>query len=81
MNIIPPSPSEPIIEEGLTMIQRFRAWTQDVSRLSILEGEGSPEGSVVALPARQYMDTVGAPGAILYIKQTGTGNTGWELIG
>lgn len=81
MNIIPPSPSQPVVEEDKSMIQRFRDWTQLVSRLSTLEGEGSPEGVVVASPTRYYMDQIGLPGSILYIKQTGTGSTGWELIG
>lgn len=81
MNIVPPSPSQPIVDEGSTMIQRFRDWTQLVSRLSTLDGEGPPEGVVTASPTRWYMDTIGASGSIMYIKQTGTGDTGWELIG
>lgn len=81
MNIIPPSPSEPVIEEDRSMIQRFMIWTQAVSKLSILEGEGSPEGAVKSEPGRWYRDTIGLSGSIMYMKQTGTDDTGWELIG
>jgi len=46
----------------------------------ILIGTGSPEGVVAANPTQLYMDDAGASGSILYIKQTGTGNTGWVLV-
>lgn len=38
-------------------------------------GAGSPEGVVTAAPGATYVDT-NAPGT-LYLKRTGTGNTGW----
>lgn len=41
----------------------------------MLSGSGSPEGVVTADPDTWYRDT-DAPGA-LWIKETGTGNTGW----
>jgi len=84
MNIQPPSPSEPVLEDNLTMAQRFRAWTQLVSRLGILEGSGSPDGVIKALPTKQYMDTAGGAGTILYIKQVadigGDKTLGWVLV-
>lgn len=46
----------------------------------ILMGSGSPEGVVSATPTTLYMDTAGLSGSILYIKQSGTGNTGWILV-
>lgn len=46
----------------------------------ILIGTGSPEGVVNAEPTRLYMDDAGSPGSVLYIKQTGTGNTGWIAV-
>ena len=64
----------------MSMIQRFRSWAQLVSRLSILEGEGSPEGIFKARPTRLYMDITGTTGNILYIKQSGTEKTGWVLV-
>ncbi len=43
-----------------------------------LAGTGSPEGSVTADPGQTYLDTTANS---LWIKKTGTGNTGWiQLI-
>ena len=84
MNILPPSPTRPIIDADGEMEQIFRAWTQSISRLSMLEGSGSPEGVENALPTRQYMDTAGIAGAILYIKRDadilGDTTKGWVLV-
>jgi hypothetical protein len=38
---------------------------------------GSPEGVVTAPPGSIYSDTNGGAGATLYVKESGTGNTGW----
>lgn len=42
-----------------------------------LEGDGSPEGVVVAKPGRLYVDLTGGAGSTLYVKESGTGDTGW----
>ena len=42
-----------------------------------LVGTGSPEGVVTANPGRIYTDSNGGVGTTLYVKETGTGNTGW----
>lgn len=43
-----------------------------------LSGSGSPEGVVTANPGTTYDD---ATNNVFYVKDTGTGNTGWrELI-
>jgi hypothetical protein len=44
---------------------------------SILTGAGSPEGVVVAQPGSLYTNSSGGAGVSLYVKETGTGNTGW----
>jgi hypothetical protein len=44
-----------------------------------IQGTGSPEGVITADVSQRYMDTAGASEAVLYIKQTGTGNAGWIL--
>ena len=80
MNIGNPVPTTSIVNKEGFMLNNFRTWTQQISRVSILEGVGSPEGVITASPTRQYMDTTGATGSILYIKQTGTDNTGWVLV-
>jgi len=38
---------------------------------------GTPEGSVTAAVGSLYLNTSGGAGTVLYVKQTGTGNTGW----
>ena len=40
-------------------------------------GSGSPEGVVTAAPGSMYTNTAGGAGATLYVKESGTGNTGW----
>lgn len=40
-------------------------------------GAGTPEGSVTAVVGSMYTRTDGAAATTLYIKETGTGNTGW----
>lgn len=43
-----------------------------------LVGAGSPEGVVTASPGQTYWNTT-APKE-LWVKDSGTGNTGWELV-
>ena len=40
-------------------------------------GTGSPEGAVTANPGTMYLNQSGGASATLYVKETGTGNTGW----
>lgn len=40
-------------------------------------GAGSPEGAVAAPVGTIYLRTDGDVSTTLYVKQTGTGNTGW----
>jgi len=42
-----------------------------------LSGSGSPEGVVTALVGSLYTSTNGSAGTTLYVKESGTGNTGW----
>jgi hypothetical protein len=43
----------------------------------IYAGAGSPEGVVTASSGSLYLNTSGGAGTTLYVKQSGTGNTGW----
>jgi hypothetical protein len=43
----------------------------------ITSGSGSPEGVVTAVVGSMYTDTSGGAGTTLYVKESGTGNTGW----
>ncbi len=44
----------------------------------IISGSGNPEGSVVAPVGSLFLRTDGGVGTTLYVKETGTGNTGWS---
>lgn len=84
MNIIPPSFVDSVVDDDGVMTQRLRTWSQEVSGLAIIEGSGSPEGVVNASVTKMYMDTGGASGSVLYIKQLsdigGDGTKGWVLV-
>src|SRR5262245_11257791 len=43
----------------------------------ITRGTGTPEGTVTATPGSLYLDQNG----LLWVKNTGTGNTGWASAG
>ena len=44
---------------------------------SLSAGTGSPEGSKTASPGSVYLNLAGGAGTTLYVKESGTGNTGW----
>lgn len=80
-DISTPIPTDAVIKEGGAMEQEFMLWTQDITNQvnfnTIVDGTGSPEGVLEALPNKFYRDTA-VPN--LYWKSTGTGNTGWLLV-
>ena len=43
-------------------------------------GSGSPEGVVTANVGSTYRRTDGAASTTLYVKESGTGNTGWRAV-
>ena len=43
-------------------------------------GAGSPEGVVTAPVGSKFQRTDGGAGTALYVKETGTGNTGWVAV-
>lgn len=59
-------------------MQRLYEAVHDLQHQSpIRSGEGSPEGTVTAPPGTLYTSTAGGTGITLYVKESGTGNTGW----
>ena len=44
---------------------------------TISSGSGSPEGSVIAPVGSLYTNILGGAGTTLYVKESGTGATGW----
>ena len=71
-------------KEGRINKGRATDLVQQLVNLSILTGEGTPEGNVVAEQTRLYMDTLGTAGNILYIKRdpdiAGDRSQGWILV-
>lgn len=47
---------------------------------NLRSGTGSPEGSVTAPVGTVYQRADGSTGTTLYVKETGTGNTGWAAV-
>jgi len=45
--------------------------------LMMWNASGTPEGAITAAVGSLYMNTAGGAGTVLYVKQVGTGNTGW----
>ena len=76
----------PITFTDTAPYRRDSTWTLEAKMLQALNagggsgaltGVGAPEGVETASPGKLYVDAT-PPGAI-YIKLTGTGNTGWSL--
>ncbi len=63
------------------MSRNFRAWVQQVSDLSTIQGDGSPEGVQSARATRFYMDDLTGD---LYIKSVdsiaGNDKNGWKAV-
>ena len=50
------------------------------SGAAILSGSATPEGAVTAKVGSLYMRSDGSTGTTLYVKESGTGNTGWVAV-
>lgn len=48
-----------------------------ITSTTIRTGTGSPEGVVTAPVGTLYLNSTGGAGTTLYVKESGTGNTGW----
>jgi len=76
----PPVSQQPAIEGDSKPLAQW--WTRWLDRLAthanhVLAGSGTPEGVVTALPGRLYLDYAGGANVTLYVKESGTGSTGW----
>jgi hypothetical protein len=47
---------------------------------TIQQGLGSPEGAITAIVGSIFMQLNGGAGSTLYVKESGTGNTGWSSV-
>ena len=72
------------IKTGLS-VDYFRIFLNQVIERGLIIGTGSPVGAIEAQQGVEYMDEIGAPGAIKYIKQVadvgGDKTLGWVAIG
>jgi len=68
------------IEPGRVVINRpthIRGFT-NINGITIFSGNGSPEGVITANIGSVYLRLNGGSGSTLYVKESGTGNTGWS---
>ena len=52
-----------------------------VNQSWLVSGTGAPEGKEAAPVGSLYLREDGSPGACVYVKETGTGPTGWKALG
>ena len=64
----------------LRMAEFIEAITRQVNQNIPLSGTGSPEGVLTAEPFKTYLDTAAAAGSNYYVKKTGSGDAGWQLV-
>jgi len=69
--------SVPQATSPLTYLQRQKALTSILNDLGIYRGSGSPESAVTAPVGSIYLRTNGGANTTLYVKESGSGNTGW----
>jgi len=56
-------------------------WSGDTAKtLAYTNGGGTPEGDVAACVGSLYSQTDGTASATLWVKESGTGNTGWRKV-
>lgn len=68
------------IRSFVAIPNNLREWTRFLEEVRIeglYSGVGSPEGVVTAVVGSLYTRTDGGAGTTLYVKEAGTGKTGW----
>lgn len=67
------------VMDGSQFTLPWRRFFQTAAQLlsTYYTGQGSPEGVIIALPGSMYLNSLGGAGATLWVKETGSGNTGW----
>jgi hypothetical protein len=69
-----------VVQAGTTAASNFAAGDADLTFIEDRfrrKGAGSPEGVVTAPIGAVYHNTTGGAGTSFYVKESGTGNTGW----
>lgn len=62
---------------GLSNAHFNFAKVDDTTTVNIIKGSSDPEGAVTATQGSVYMRTGGGAGSSFYVKESGSGNTGW----
>lgn len=62
---------------AFTAVQTFPAGGIVLGTVKDLAGANTPEGAVAAPVGSTYRRTNGGAGTCFYVKESGTGNTGW----
>lgn len=73
-----PAPRE--LAQAGPLYKKIAEWMtaiRDLLRNRALEGNGSPEGVITARVGTVYHRRDGGAGTSFYVKESGTGNTGW----
>jgi len=84
-DIVAPKTTLPIIKEDGTMTQRFRDWTQFITRQvnfsTEATGSGTPEGVLASTAGKFYRDTAGPNLYWKSVDDVATDTTmGWLLV-
>jgi hypothetical protein len=69
-----------VVQAGTTAASNFAAGDADLTFIEDRfrrKGAGTPEGVVTAPIGAVYHNTTGGAGTSFYVKESGTGNTGW----
>lgn len=72
-----PAVADPTTQDAFKRLLEAVHDLQDRAQPLIFTGAGTPEGRITAPVGALYTRTDGAVGATLYVKETGTGATGW----
>ena len=71
LNLFAESPDE--IQQNFALIDRFLTEIRSAE----YAGTGTPEGAVTAPVGARYRRIDGGAGTSIYVKESGSGNTGW----
>jgi len=66
--------------ENVAILEAFKQLARILDELVILDiydGAGTPEAAVIAKVGALYLRSDGGASTTLYVKESGTGNTGW----
>lgn len=72
-----------LVPEDLTRLKQFltlKLSEIDSSLATVFQGTGTPESAIVAPVGSVYLRTNGGAASTLYVKESGTGSTGWVAM-